>query len=305
MPIRIPQRLPAYNTLIKDDIFVISDKQAELQDIRPLKIILLNLMPKKIETETQILRLLGNTPIQVDVEFMHMSSHISKNTPQHHLSTFYTSFEQVRERKFDGLIITGAPVEKLRFEEVNYWSELCAIMEWSKTNVYSTMHVCWGAQAGLYYHFGVRKQTLARKVFGVYKHRTAVKNARLLRGFDGIYLAPHSRHTESLSSDIQEHEDLRVLSISDDAGIHIVGSRSGRQYFIFGHVEYDAGTLASEYFRDIKNGDDIDVPYNYFPQDNPLYAPIHTWSGHANLMYSNWLNYCIYQNTPFDINEIG
>lgn len=305
MPIRISHGLPAYKILINENIFVMSDDVAEHQDIRALKIAVLNLMPKKIETETQFLRLLSNTPLQVDVDFLYVESHISKNTSSSHLNTFYRTFNEVKEKKYDGFIITGAPVEHLDFEEVDYWDEVCMIMEWTKTNVYSTMHICWGAMAGLYYHYGVPKHELKEKMFGVFPHKILHKNSQLMKGFDDDFLVPHSRNMEILREDIEKIPQLRITSESDQAGVYIVSNKNKRQYFITGHSEYDRNTLAQEYFRDIEKGLDIRVPMNYFPDDDPTKCPLCKWRGQANLMFSNWLNYCVYQRTPYDINKIS
>ena len=304
MPIKISQDLPAYRTLADENIFIMPSDVAEHQDIRPLKIAILNLMPKKIETETQILRLLSNTPLQVDVEFLHVASHISKNTPKSHLNTFYTTFENVKGKKYDGLIVTGAPIEHLEFEQVDYWKEFCDIMEWSKTNVFSTLHICWGAQAGLYYHFGINKYPLDHKMFGIFPHKIERANSQLLKGFDEKFYVPHSRNTEIRREDIADVPELEILASSDMSGVYIVANRNGRQYFITGHSEYDRYTIANEYFRDINKGINIKMPYNYFPNDDPTVTPPFTWRCHANLMYSNWLNYCVYQRTPFDLNDI-
>ncbi len=304
MPIRIHHELPAYKSLQNEKIFVMSKERAEHQDIRPLKIIILNIMPKKIETETQLMRLLSNTPLQVDIELLNLASHISKNTPENHLSNFYTTFENVKNNKYDGMIITGAPVEQLEFEEVDYWEEICSIMEWSKFNVFSTLHICWGAQAGLYYHFGIQKKLLPKKLFGVFEHKIEYNNSQLLKGFDDIFMVPHSRHTTIERSNIESDENLQILASSDDAGVYIVANKNGRQYFITGHSEYDRNTLAEEYLRDIEKGLEIDVPCNYFPENNPEKEPHFSWGCHANLMFSNWLNYCIYQSTPYDLSEL-
>ncbi len=304
MPIRIHHELPAYKSLQNENIFVMSKERAEHQDIRPLKIIILNIMPKKIETETQLMRLLSNTPLQVDIELLNLASHISKNTPENHLSNFYTTFENVKNNKYDGMIITGAPVEQLEFEEVDYWEEICSIMEWSKFNVFSTLHICWGAQAGLYYHFGIQKRLLPKKLFGVFEHKIEYNNSQLLKGFDDIFMVPHSRHTTIERSDIESNENLQILASSHDAGVYIVANKNGRQYFITGHSEYDRNTLAEEYLRDIEKGLEIDVPCNYFPENNPEKEPHFSWGCHANLMFSNWLNYCIYQSTPYDLSEL-
>jgi homoserine O-succinyltransferase len=304
MPIRIPKGLPAYETLSNENVFVMSDTHADSQDIRPLRILILNLMPKKIETETQYMRLLSNTPLQVDVELMHVKSHRAKNTSENHLSSFYRTFDQVRDCRYDGLIVTGAPVEHLEFEQVDYWQELCDIMEWSKSNVFSTMHVCWGACAGLYYHFGVPKYPLDGKRFGIFPHRVERVNSQLMKGFDEGFLVPHSRHTEIHREDVLKNPNLEILASSDEAGVAIVANRNGRQYFVMGHCEYDRNTLADEYFRDVAKGLDVEVPYHYFPDDDPSKVPVFNWRCHANLMYSNWLNYCVYQRTPFDLNEL-
>ena len=304
MPIKIPHELPAYKKLQDENIFVMSKSRAEHQDIRPLKIIILNIMPKKIETETQILRLLSNTPLQVDIELLYLESHISKNTPVSHLSNFYTTFEQIKNNKYDGMIITGAPVEQLEFEEVDYWKEITAIMEWSKKNVFSTMHICWGAQAGLYYHFGIPKYSLSKKIFGIFPHKIEYHNAKLLNGFDDEFMVPHSRHTEIRREDIEKIDKLQILASSELAGIHIVANKNGRQYFIMGHAEYSRETLSEEYFRDKNKGMETVLPYNYFPNNDPDNIPLLNWKCHANLMFSNWLNYCIYQSTPYDTTEL-
>ena len=304
MPIKIPNDLPAVKTLNNENIFVMTETRAITQDIRPLKILLLNLMPKKIETETQLSRLLGNSPLQVDLELIHTKSHRSKNTSAEHLFTFYKTFQDVKNRTFDGMIITGAPVEQLEFEEVEYWDELCEIMEWSKTHVHSTFHICWGAQAGLYYHFGVKKYPLNKKLFGVFPTTADYKRSILLRGFDDTFMVPQSRHTTVKTEDIKAVPELRILASSEETGVYAAMTEKGRQIFITGHSEYDAGTLAAEYFRDKSEGKPIDIPKNYFPNDNPENPPLVTWRSHANLLYSNWLNYFVYQTTPYDINEI-
>ncbi len=304
MPIKIPNELPATRTLTEENIFVMTETRARTQDIRPLRILLLNLMPTKIDTETQLARLLGNTSLQVELTLMHTSSHKSKNTSQEHMLAFYTTFDRVKDQKFDGMIITGAPVEHMEFEEVEYWNELCEIMEWSRTNVHSTFHICWGAQAGLYYHFGIRKKPLEKKMFGVFPHTADYKRSILFRGFDDEFLVPHSRHTTIDREDIERVPELRVLASSEIAGVFAVSTRKGRQIFITGHAEYDAGTLAKEYFRDVNAGKPIEVPYNYFPNDDPSREPKVTWRSHANLLYSNWLNYFVYQTTPYDLEEL-
>ncbi len=305
MPIQIPNDLPAANTLLQENIFVMTQQRAESQQIRPLEIVLLNLMPTKIATETQLSRLLGNTPLQVHLELMHMSSHKSKNVSQEHLLNFYKSFDELKHRKFDGMVITGAPVELLDFEDVDYWQELCRIMEWSKTNVHSTFHICWGAQAGLYYHYGIPKYPLDKKLFGVFKHEADYKRAILLRGFDDIFWAPHSRHTTILREDVEKVPGLKILASSKEAGVYAVMSKGGRQIFVTGHSEYDPETLNNEYVRDKNQGLEIEVPQNYFPDDDDTKPPIVRWRSHANLLFSNWLNYFVYQTTPYDIMTIG
>jgi homoserine O-succinyltransferase len=305
MPIKIPSNLPAFSTLQEERIFVMPDDRAEHQDIRPLKIAILNLMPKKIETETQILRLLSNTPIQVDIDFVQTKSHVSKNTSQDHLVKFYTTFDEIKNNRYDGMIITGAPVEQIEFEEVDYWDELCRIMEWSKTNVHSTFHICWGAQAGLYYHYGVNKKPLPEKLFGVYPHHADYKRAILLRGFDDTFYVPHSRHTTVLREDIEAAGGLKILASSPEAGVYAVMNKAGRQIFITGHSEYDPETLRTEYLRDKNAGLPIRIPENYFPEDDDSREPMVRWRGHANLLFSNWLNYFVYQTTPYDIMTIG
>lgn len=305
MPIKIPNDLPAVKTLNDENIFVMTETRAITQDIRPLKILLLNLMPKKIETETQLSRLLGNSPLQVDLELIHTKSHKSKNTSAEHLLAFYKTFDDVKDQTFDGMIITGAPVELMDFEEVSYWEELCEIMEWSKTHVHSTLHICWGAQAGLYYHFGINKKTLDKKMFGIFPHKVDYKKSILFRGFDDVFMAPHSRHTTVDIDDIKKCEGLKILASSDEAGVYAISTAEGRQIFITGHSEYDADTLANEYLRDLNEGKPIEIPKNYFPEDNPQNEPIVTWRSHANLLFSNWLNYFVYQTTPYDIKEIN
>ncbi len=304
MPIRIPNDLPAVKTLNDENIFVMTDKRATSQDIRPLRILVLNLMPKKIETETQLSRLLGNTPLQVELELIRTSTHQSKNTAAEHLLSFYKTFDDVKNQNFDGMIITGAPVEHLRFEEVEYWDELCEIMEWSKTHVHSTFHICWGAQAGLYYHFGVDKHPLDKKMFGIFEHKVTYNNPILFRGFDDVFNVPHSRHTTVLREDIEKVPELKILAESDEAGVYAVMTENGKQIFITGHSEYDADTLKNEYLRDKAANKPIEIPKNYFPDDNPDLPPIVKWRAHANLIYSNWLNYFVYQTTPFDLDEI-
>ena len=304
MPIKIPNDLPAVKTLNDENIFVMTETRAITQDIRPLKILLLNLMPKKIETETQLSRLLGNSPLQVDLTLIHTKSHQSKNTSAEHLFTFYQTFDDIKHLTFDGMIITGAPVENMPFEQVEYWKEICDIMEWTKTHVHSTFHICWGAQAGLYYHYGIGKQPLDKKLFGIFEHTADYKKSILLRGFDDKFMVPHSRHTTVDRADIEAVPELKLLSTSEEAGVYIVSSECGKQFFITGHSEYDAETLKNEYVRDVKEGKPIEIPKNYFPEDDPEREPLVTWRSHANLLYSNWLNYFVYQTTPYDINEI-
>ena len=304
MPICISPELPAYQVLQKERIFVMTEDRAAHQDIRPLRVLVLNLMPKKIETECQFLRLLSNTPIQVTVEFLHVSSHISKNTAQNHLETFYRTFPEIQDEYYDGCIITGAPVEHLDYEAVDYWQEICEIMEWTKTHVYSTLHICWAAMAGLYYHFGIPKYQLPKKMFGVFQHAVKTPYVQLLRGFDDVFLAPHSRHSEVHREDIEQVKQLQILTESPLAGVHIVANNNGRQYFITGHFEYDRKTLAEEYFRDLQKGCAVDLPYGYFPQDDPMQEPLYTWRCSANLLFSNWLNHCVYQLTPYDLHAL-
>ena len=305
MPIRIPNDLPATETLQQENIFVMTQTRAITQDIRPLEIVLLNLMPTKIATETQLSRLLGNTPLQVHLELMHMSTHRSKNTSQEHLLNFYKSFDELKHRKFDGMVITGAPVEQMDFEDVDYWEELKTIMEWSKTNVHSTFHICWGAQAGLDYHYGVQKHPLPEKLFGVFEHRKDYKHSILLRGFDDVFFVPHSRHTTVLREDIEAVPGLKIVASSDEAGVYAIMSKEGRQIFITGHSEYDPDTLRNEYLRDKNAGLPIKPPANYFPGDDDTKDPVVRWRGHANLLFCNWLNYFVYQTTPYDIMTIG
>ena len=305
MPIRIPNDLPATGVLQKENIFVMTETRAVTQDIRPLEIVLLNLMPTKVVTETQLTRLLGNTPLQVNLELMHMSSHKSKNVSQDHLLSFYKTFEELKDRKFDGMVITGAPVEQMEFEKVDYWPELCEIMEWSKTHVHSTFHICWGAQAGLYYHYGIPKYPLEEKLFGVFNHQKEYRHAILLRGFDDEFWAPHSRHTTVKREDIDRVPELKVLASSEDAGVYALMSKEGRQIFVTGHSEYDVDTLKLEYLRDKNLGLPIRMPRNYFPGDDDSREPIVRWRSHANLLFSNWLNYFVYQTTPYDIMTIG
>ena len=304
MPIKIPNNLPAAKTLREENIFVMKETRASTQDIRPLRILLLNLMPKKIETETQLSRLLGNTPLQVELELIQTVSREAKNTPPEHLLAFYKTFDEVKDQYFDGMIITGAPVEQMAFEEVEYWEELCEIMEWSKSHVHSTFHICWGAQAALYYHFGIPKIPLKKKLFGVFPHKAERKNYILLRGFDDIFMAPHSRHTTVRREDLDKCAALKILASSEEAGVYAAITENGRQVFIMGHSEYDPRTLEKEYLRDKNAGLTIAVPVNYYPDDDDTQEPLVTWRSHANLLYANWLNYMVYQTTPYDLNEI-
>ena len=305
MPIAIPNDLPAAEVLQNENIFVMKQTRAETQQIRPLEIVLLNLMPTKIVTETQLSRMLGNTPLQVHLELMMLSSHKPKNTPEEHLLAFYKAFEDLKDRKFDGTVITGAPVENMPFEQVNYWKELKKIMEWSKDHVHSTFHICWGAQAGLYYHYGINKKQLPEKLFGVFPHKADYKRAILLRGFDDEFWVPHSRHTTIDRADIEAVPGLKILASSEEAGVYIVMNKEGRQIFITGHSEYDPDTLEREYLRDKYMGLPIQVPKNYYPGDDDSKAPIVRWRGHGNLLYSNWLNYFVYPTTPYDIMTVG
>ena len=304
MPIKIPNNLPAQEILEDEHVFVMTENRALTQDIRPLRIVILNLMPTKIVTETQILRCLANTPLQIEVDLLQTSSHKSKNVSEEHMLAFYQNFNQIKYKRYDGMIITGAPVENLEFEDVDYWEELCEIMEWSKTNVQSTFHICWGAQAGLYYHFGIKKYPLENKKFGVFKHKLLTPKSRLFRGFDEEFYVPHSRHTEVRAEDIQMHPELKIMSVSDEAGIYVVGNEDGTQFFVMGHSEYDADTLAKEYFRDVDKGLDINVPFNYFPDDDPTKTPILKWRAHSNLIFTNWLNYFVYQTTPYELDPM-
>ncbi len=299
MPIRVQNDLPAKTILEAENIFVMDEHRATHQDIRPISIGILNLMPLKEDTEIQLLRALSNTPLQVDVTFVNVKSHISKNTPASHLNKFYTTFEEIKNKKFDGFIITGAPVEQMEFEEVNYWEELTQIMEWTKTNVTSTFHICWGAQAGLYYHFGINKQPTDEKVFGIFEHKVLNRKVPLVRGFDDIFLAPHSRHTMVKTEDIKD-KGLTILAESDEAGAYIIMSENGRQIFVTGHSEYDRVTLDTEYKRDKAKGLDIAVPKNYYTNDDSTIRPLLQWRAHCNILYTNWLNYYVYQNTPYE-----
>ena len=305
MPIRIPDALPATAALENENIFVMTEHRALHQDIRPLNVLILNLMPTKIVTETQILRKLSNTPLQIQVELLQTSSYRSRNSDSEHLASFYTTFDQVKDRKFDGMIITGAPVENLDFDQVEYWEELCQIMAWTPTHVHSTLHICWGAQAGIYHHYGVPKYELPQKLFGVFEHKLVKPSSPLVRGFNDLFMAPHSRHTEVHAEDIEAHPDLELIAVSDEAGVYIAKSTDSRNFFVFGHPEYDTDTLMKEYERDIAKGMDMPLPRHYFPGDDPTRTPHATWRAHAQLLYTNWLNYYVYQTTPYDINRVG
>ena len=304
MPIKIPNQLPATGILQSENIFVMTETRAISQDIRPLEILLLNLMPLKIETETQLARVLSNTPLQIQLELIAPSGHVPKNTSLSHMLSFYKTFDQVKDRSFDGLVITGAPVEKLDFEQVDYWPELCEIMEWSKTHVHSTLHICWGAQAGLYYHYGIQKHLLPEKLFGVFRHRVEDPNYILFRGFDDTFWVPHSRNTTVNRADIEAVPGLKVLAASEEAGVYAVKSPESKQVFLMGHAEYGPDTLKKEYLRDKEAGIDIALPKNYFPDDDPTKDPLVNWRSCAHLLYSNWLNYCVYQTTPYEISGI-
>ena len=304
MPIRIDNELPAKQKLEIENIFVMSNLRADRQDIRPLKIIILNLMPTKLETETQLLRLLSNSPLQLDIEFLQVATHKAKNVSKSHMDKFYKTFDEVNENKYDGMIITGAPVEQMEFEEVDYWDELCKIMDWSKTNVYSTFHICWGAQAALYYHYGIKKYKTPKKIFGIFPHTCLDDTHPLMRGLDDVYYVPHSRHTEIKMSDIAQVKDLQIISYSEEARVHIVSDMECRKFFVTGHSEYDRDTLAKEYFRDLSKGLDIDMPVNYFPNNDTNLVPKMTWKGTANLIFNNWLNYFVYQKTPYDLSTL-
>ncbi len=304
MPIKIPDRLPATKQLNKENIFVMTEKKAMHQDIRPLKLVLVNLMPTKITTETQLMRLLSNSPLQVEIDLLQMDSHMSKNTPAEHLAAFYKRFDEIKNSKYDGMIITGAPVENLDFNKVDYWDELVKIMDWSTTHVTSTLHICWASMAGLYYHYGIPKYPLKEKCFGVFEHRVNRKTSKLVRGFDNVFYAPHSRHTEVRSEDIKKVKELEILAESDEAGVYIITTKGGRRIFVTGHSEYDADTLKNEYIRDLEAGKKPNIPKHYFPDDNPSKKPLVRWRSHASLLFSNWLNYFVYQITPYDIDSI-
>ena len=304
MPIKIPDSLPAARTLESENVFIMTEHRALHQDIRPLKIAIVNIMPTKIDTETQLLRLLGNTPLQVEIELIQMASHVSKNTSAEHLLKFYKTFDDIKNERFDGLIITGAPVEKMPFEEVTYWNELCTIMDWAKANVYSTIYICWGAQAGMYHHFGIDKRLLPKKLSGIYHHYPLDKRHPLTRGFDDDFCAPHSRYTATPIEEISRHPDLMILAESKEAGAYIVTDRDCRNIFITGHAEYSRSTLANEYNRDVLKGIDPDVPVNYFPDNDPTKKPIFTWKSHSSMLYANWLNHIVYLHTPYDLSEL-
>lgn len=303
MPIKIQKDLPARQELEFENIFVMDEDRAISQDIRPLQILILNLMPIKQDTELQLLRALSNTPLQIDITFLKLSTHVSKNTDASHLNKFYCTFDEVNDKKYDGMIITGAPVEQMDYEEVNYWKELTEIMEWSRNNVTSTFHICWGAQAGLYYHYGIKKELLTKKAFGVFKHRVLNRKVPLVRGFDDYFMAPHSRHTTVSKEDILANDKLQILAESEEVGVFIVMAEDGRQIFVMGHPEYDRYTLDTEYKRDKGKGLDIEVPKNYYPDDDPSQRPVLSWRSHCNNIYSNWLNYYVYQTTPYDLTQ--
>ncbi len=304
MPIKVSNDLPATKILESENIFVMPEKRAITQDIRPLKIIIVNLMPTKIETETQLLRLLGNSPLQVDIELLQMATHQSKNTSRKHLTTFYKTFDEIKDQKFDGMIVTGAPVELLNFEDVDYWDELCQVFKWAKKNVYSTLYICWGAQAGLYYHYGIDKITYDKKLSGIYKHRILNPLHPLLRGFDDVFCSPHSRNTGVVREEIDKIDSLEILAESEDAGVSIICKKNGRQFFVLGHFEYDADTLSKEYFRDKNKGLNPEIPCNYFPNDDVTKKPVMSWRSYAALLYYNWLNYYLYQQTPYDLEDL-
>ncbi len=301
MPIKIDDNLPARQILEDEHIFVMTQKRALTQDIRPLKIVILNLMPTKIETETQILRCLSNTPLQIEIDLLQTSTYMSRHVSEEHMLAFYKTFDEIRDHRYDGMIITGAPVEMMEFEEVEYWDELCQIMDWSVKNVHSTFHICWGAQAGLYHHYGIQKHVLDKKISGVFKHLMLNPKSRLFRGMDTYFNVPHSRHTTVYTADIQKAPELKIMAVSDEAGVYLVSNETGSQFFVMGHSEYDADTLKNEYFRDLKKGMDPEIPKHYFPDDDPTKEPILTWRSHGMLIYSNWLNYFVYQTTPYEL----
>lgn len=304
MPLRLPDKLPAIELLKRENIFVMDNTRATTQDIRPLKIVVLNLMPLKITTETDLIRLLSNTPLQMEVSFMKLKSHTPKNTPIEHMMMFYRDFESMKDEKFDGMIITGAPVEQLEFEDVNYWDEITAIFDWARNHVTSTLYICWAAQAGLYYHYNIPKYSLPKKMFGVFRQHTLCPQLPIFRGFDDVFYMPHSRHTEVHKEDVLAHSELTLIADSPENGVSIVMARGGREFFITGHMEYAANTLDKEYKRDKDIRDDVDLPVNYYRDNNPDNEPLVTWRAHANLLYQNWINYYIYQETPYDINKI-
>lgn len=301
MPVKIPDALPARSVLEKEHIFVMTEKRALSQDIRPLKLLILNLMPLKTTTETSLLRRLSNTPLQIEVDFLRTATYTSRHASVAYLETFYKTFDEASRHAYDGLIITGAPVETMEFEQVQYWDELCTVMEWAKSHVFATLFLCWGAQAGLHYHYGIPKYPLPKKMFGVFSHRVVVQNTPLMRGFDDVFNAPHSRHTEVREEDVKTVDELEILSVSDEAGLYIAASRDGRQVYVFGHPEYEYDTLAQEYWRDKRKGLPIEIPRNYFPDDDPTKKPVATWYSHGQLLYTNWLNYYVYQTTPYDL----
>ena len=304
MPIKIQNDLPAIKILESENIFVMQETRATTQDIRPLKIVIVNLMPTKIATKTQLMRLLGNSPLQVEVELLQMASHKSKNTDEEHLTKFYKTFDEIKDEKFDGMIVTGAPVELMDFEEVDYWDELCEVFRWAKKNVYSTMFICWGAQAGLYFNYGIKKHKLSRKLFGIYNHMILNPKHPLMRGFDDYFLVPHSRYTGVESREVEAVPELEILATSKKAGVAIICSKDGREFYLLGHCEYDYDTLAKEYYRDVEKGLNIQIPYNYFPDNNVNRKPVMTWRSHGSLLYANWLNYYLYQQTPYDLEEL-
>lgn len=305
MPINIPNDLPARQVLEQENIFIMSENRAEHQDIRPLQILILNLMPKKIETETHLLRVLSNTPLQVNIDLLQTKTHVSKNTPAEHLLHFYSVFDDIKDNYYDGMIITGAPVEQMKFEEVDYWPELCQIFDWTDSHVFSTFHICWAAQAGLYHYYGIPKYPLPEKMFGIFPHRCLVPNHKLFSGFDDQFLVPHSRHTQLKREDIEACPQVTLLSYSEEAGVHLVASNDNRRFFVTGHSEYDRDTLLGEYLRDKNKGLDIALPKHYFPQDDPTRTPLNLWKAHGNLLYSNWLNYFVYQNTPYNLQDLS
>lgn len=305
MPIKVPNSLPATKILETENIFVITETRALHQDIRPLKILILNLMPTKIETETQLLRLLGNTPLQIEIELLQTATHDSKNVSKEHLLSFYKTYDQVKDERFDGLIVTGAPVELLDYKQIDYWDELCKILKWAEKNVYSTLFICWGAQAGLHYYYGIEKNKLPEKLFGIFPHKTLIPNHPLLRGFDDVFYVPHSRYTEMKKEDIEKIDELDILTYSEEAGVHICADRKCRRFFVAGHSEYDRCTLAGEYVRDTNKGINTKIPKNYFKDDNPSSLPIMNWRSHASLLFSNWINYIVYQHTPYDLSELN